>query len=87
MRVLQPLLSHDKHGGCRWIDIRAAAHETYNTDIQHRLDGLIYSADVRNWYVYARTGRNTLVWPVTQTEFWLTRFVWPVRWEDYAVGY
>ncbi|KAL2836849.1 hypothetical protein BJX68DRAFT_274327 [Aspergillus pseudodeflectus] len=87
MRVLQPLFSHNKRDRCRWIDVRPAAHEMYNVNLQHKLDGLIYSADVQNWYVDARTGRNTLVWPGTQTEFWLTRCVWPVRWEDYAVGY
>ncbi|KAL2859913.1 uncharacterized protein BJX67DRAFT_386522 [Aspergillus lucknowensis] len=87
MRVLQPLFSHDKRDGCIWIDVRAAAHETYNTDIQNRLDKLIYSADVRNWYVDARTGQNTLVWPGTQIQFWLTRCVWPVKWEDYVIGY
>ncbi|KAL2802996.1 hypothetical protein BJX63DRAFT_437366 [Aspergillus granulosus] len=87
LRVLQPLLSQDNRGQYRQIEVRAAAHERYNADIQHKLDGLVYSADVRNWYIDARTGRNTLVWPGMQSGFWLTRCIWPPRWEDFDVGF
>ncbi|KAJ0426196.1 hypothetical protein BJY00DRAFT_298280 [Aspergillus carlsbadensis] len=69
----------------RRIAVRAAAHDEFNSDFQSSLDGLIISHDVRNWYVDERTGRNTLVWPGTQLEFWVSRCVRRVAWGDWEV--
>ncbi|KAL2812895.1 hypothetical protein BDW59DRAFT_178493 [Aspergillus cavernicola] len=87
LRVIRPLFSRRQGDQCRHIKVRRVPHDDYNFNLQHRLDGLIYSSDVRNWYVDERTGRNTLVWPGTQFEFWVTRSIWPVRWEDYEFAF
>jgi hypothetical protein len=67
------------------MEVRAAVHDEFNSGLERRIDGLVLSGDVRNWYVDERTGRNTLVWPGTQLEFWISRCVRPVRWEDWEV--
>ncbi|KAL3492494.1 hypothetical protein BJX62DRAFT_236093 [Aspergillus germanicus] len=81
LRVIHSLL----RGPARRIEVRAAAHDQFNSGLERRLDGLVLSGDVRNWYVDERTRRNTLVWPGTQLEFWISRCVRRVRCDDWEM--
>ncbi|KAL1958499.1 hypothetical protein VTO42DRAFT_4363 [Malbranchea cinnamomea] len=93
LRLLRPLLLPRSNRGCTAdrhvgsIEVRSEAQERFNRRIQRKLDKLVCSSNgaVRNWYVDERTGRNTLIWPGTQLEFWVTRCVLPVRWSDFAI--
>lgn len=67
------------------VQVRSNAHSSFNDWIQERMQGLVYTSDVRNWYIDRRSGRNTLIWPGTQLEFWWSRSVRGVRWGDYEV--
>jgi hypothetical protein len=67
------------------IEITPSAHRGFNEGIQERMRRLVYTPDVRSWYVDRRSGRNTLVWPGTQWAFWWSRCVRKVRWGDFEV--
>jgi hypothetical protein len=34
------------------------------------MKGLVYTSNVSTWYIDQRKGRNHLVWPGSQLEFW-----------------
>ena len=65
------------------LDVKPGAQASYNERIQKRLSRLIYSSDVANWYTDESSGRNTLIWPGSQFEFWWSRCVSRIRWEDF----
>jgi hypothetical protein len=67
------------------VEVTTAAQVCFNRWIQRRLQGLVYSEKVPNWYIDRRTGRNTLIWPGSQAEFWWSRCIKPVRWADFDV--
>lgn len=41
----------------------------FNENIQHELKVLVYSDAVNTWYIDRDTGKNTLIWPGSQTTF------------------
>lgn len=67
------------------VKVRPSAHKSFNDWVQAKIQGLVYTANVRNWYIDSRTGRNTLIWPGTQLAFWWSRCVNNVRWSDFEV--
>ncbi|KAL8341211.1 hypothetical protein RB601_005734 [Gaeumannomyces tritici] len=68
------------------LQVRPSAHQSFNDWIQTRMQGLVYTANVRTWYIDGRSGRNTLIWPGTQLEFWWLRCVRKIRWSDFEIG-
>ncbi|KAK2754293.1 hypothetical protein FQN54_007173 [Arachnomyces sp. PD_36] len=69
-----------------WLHVKKDAQDAYNGWIQEKLQGTVYTSDVRSWYIDQRTGKNTLIWPGSQFAFWWSRCVKPVRWSDFE-GY
>lgn len=67
------------------VQVRPSAHKSFNDWIQARMQGLVYTAKVRNWYIDSRSGRNTLIWPGSQLAFWWSRCVRNVRWGDFEI--
>lgn len=67
------------------IQVRPSAQGSFNNWIQAKMQGLIYTANVQNWYVDRRSGRNTLIWPGTQLSFWWSRCVRKPRWSDFEI--
>ena len=41
------------------------AETQFNVSIQERLKALVYTINVRTWYVNSVSGKNTLIWPGT----------------------
>jgi hypothetical protein len=68
------------------IQIKPSAHWSFNDWIQDKMQDLVYTTKVRNWYVDSRSGQNTLIWPGTQLAFWWSRCVRSVRWSDFDIG-
>ncbi|KAL2193553.1 hypothetical protein P885DRAFT_45032 [Corynascus similis CBS 632.67] len=62
-----------------------SAHKSFNGWVQAKMQGLVYTPNVRNWYVDSRSGRNTLIWPGTQLAFWWSRCVRKIRWSDFEI--
>ncbi|KAK4194381.1 hypothetical protein QBC40DRAFT_319904 [Triangularia verruculosa] len=67
------------------VQVMPSAHKFFNDWIQARMQGLIYTTNVRNWYIDSRSGRNTLIWPGTQLAFWWSRCVRNVCWGDFEI--
>ncbi len=67
------------------VQVLPNAHQSFNDCIQTRMQGLVYTANVRNWYIDSRSGRNTLIWPGTQLEFWWSRCMRKVRWSEFEI--
>lgn len=86
LRVMSPLTSNMTTTRCKKLEVRREAQDRFNSSIQLKLNQLIYSSNVRNWYVDEKTGRNTLIWPGSQFHFWLSRSVWPVQWGDFEMS-
>lgn len=67
------------------LNVKPSAQESYNNRIQEKLSHLVYTSDVPNWYIDETSGRNTLIWPGSQFDFWWSRCVSQVRWEDFKL--
>ncbi|KAH6854758.1 hypothetical protein B0I37DRAFT_422569 [Chaetomium sp. MPI-CAGE-AT-0009] len=67
------------------LQVKPSAHKSFNDGIQVKMQDLVHTEDVRNWYVDSRSGRNTLIWPGTQLAFWWSRCVKKVRWGDFEI--
>jgi hypothetical protein len=67
------------------IGVKSSAQTAFNQWIQSQMKGLVYTADVRNWYIDARPGKNTLVWPGSQLGFWWSRCRRKLAWRDFDV--
>ncbi|KAK3298714.1 uncharacterized protein B0H64DRAFT_439154 [Chaetomium fimeti] len=67
------------------VQVKPTAHKSFNDWIEAKMQNLVYTAKVRNWYVDSRSGRNTLIWPGSQLAFWWSRCVKNVRWGDFEV--
>ncbi|KAI0860564.1 FAD/NAD(P)-binding domain-containing protein [Xylaria cubensis] len=63
----------------------AEAEARFNAILQTEIKGLIYTSDVRSWYINNETGKNTLIWPGTQVSFWWSRCVAAIKWSDWIV--
>lgn len=61
------------------------AERRFNENIQQQLKGLIYTKAVNTWYINRETGKNTLIWPGTQTAFWWSRCVQKIQWKDWII--
>jgi hypothetical protein len=88
LRILGPILSKEADSLISKrvkVQVKPSAHRSFNDWIQKRMQGLVYTSAVRNWYMDGRSGRNTLIWPGSQLEFWWSRSVRGVRWGDYEV--
>ncbi|SPO04114.1 related to putative monooxygenase [Cephalotrichum gorgonifer] len=84
-RVLERLFSDPTLSRNMKIEATAAAQKSFNDWIQRKLQSLVYSEKVPNWYIDRRTGRNTLIWPGSQVEFWWSRCIEKVKWSDFQV--
>jgi hypothetical protein len=67
------------------VQVRGEAQQRFNDWIQTRMNSLVYTSDVPNWYINKETGRNTLIWPGSQFEFWWSRCVGAVKWSDFEI--
>ena len=62
-----------RRDGARAIDVDPRRYRRYNTHVQQRLDGSVWSG-CKSWYVDA-SGHNSTNWPgFTLTYRWITRF-------------
>ena len=86
-RILKHLLSQASKDSEKTPVImpRAEAESRFNFDLQKTIQSLIYTKEVNTWYIHAKTGKNTLIWPGTQMAFWWSRCVKPIRWSDWSI--
>ncbi|KAH7231680.1 uncharacterized protein BKA55DRAFT_524457, partial [Fusarium redolens] len=75
----------DNHSSKVKFEVKAEAQDSFNTLLQSKLQRLIYTSDVSSWYMDKRTGKNTLIWPGSQVEFWYSRCVKSVNWTDFVI--
>jgi hypothetical protein len=85
LRLLSRFFNNPKPSKKVKIEVTAKAQESFNTEIESRMQRLVYNSDVSNWYTDKRTGKNTLTWPGSQMEFWWSRCVRKVNWADFKV--
>jgi len=52
------------------LDVRPRTQDAFNADVQHRLDGTVWSSGCTSWYLDPN-GKNTTVWPGFTWRFWL----------------
>lgn len=67
------------------IQVKESAQRAYNNRIQIKMQGLVYRAEVGNWYIDKKSGRNTLIWPATQLAFWWSRCVKKPDWSHFDI--
>ena len=51
------------------IEVQPTIQETFNTDVQQRMQGTVWTSGCASWYLDAR-GHNTTLWPGFTFEFW-----------------
>ncbi|KIK68790.1 hypothetical protein GYMLUDRAFT_153644 [Collybiopsis luxurians FD-317 M1] len=61
------------------------AEREFNEKIQEQLQSLVYTNAVSAWYINPDTGKNTLIWPGSQTSFWWSRCIKWIRWKDWTI--
>jgi hypothetical protein len=89
LRLLEPLLSSEgtsKKPHSSTIEVKKDAEDAFNRFVERRMKGLVYTSNVNTWYIDQRTGRNHLVWPGSQLEFWWSRCVEVIRWTDFVLS-
>ena len=64
--VLRALNTLERSGKA-WLDVKAAAMQRFNAELQQRLDGSVW-AQCRSWY-RADSGRNVAIWPGYTPEY------------------
>jgi cation diffusion facilitator CzcD-associated flavoprotein CzcO len=58
-----------RHRGAAEVDVRAEAQDTYNAEIQERLESTVWNAGgCSSWY-FDRNGRNSIQWPGSTFEY------------------
>lgn len=67
------------------IAVTKKAHERFNQSLDRSFEGITSCKEVRNWYKDERSEKNTLLWPKSQLEFWWSRCVKRVSWQDFEV--
>lgn len=67
------------------IEVKRSAEEAFNRDLEFRLKRLVYTRGVSSWYIDERTGRNSLIWPGSQLEFWWSRCIKKIVWTDFIL--
>jgi cation diffusion facilitator CzcD-associated flavoprotein CzcO len=68
--------------GARWLDVRPDVMQAFNSEVQSRLVGSVWS-QCRSWY-RAANGRNVAIWPGYTLEY--RRRVRKQRFEDFEFG-
>ncbi|PTQ89041.1 flavin-containing monooxygenase [Agitococcus lubricus] len=48
--------------GWKEVDVKAESQQSFNTDLQEKLGGAVWSTGCQSWYVNA-SGKNTTLWP------------------------
>ena len=87
LRLLEPLLRQNLPSSqpkFSKIEATANAEKSFNRCLERRLKGLVYTAGVSSWYINERTGKNSLIWPGNQLEFWWSRCVKKIQWSDFT---
>lgn len=51
------------------IEVQPHIQETFNTEVQQRMQGTVWTSGCASWYLDAR-GHNTTLWPGFTFEFW-----------------
>jgi len=64
---------------------KAQAEQDFNQGIQQRLQKLVYTNAVNSWFINPTTGKNTLIWPGSQTSFWWSRCIKGIQWKDWEI--
>ncbi|KFY31398.1 hypothetical protein V493_01149 [Pseudogymnoascus sp. VKM F-4281 (FW-2241)] len=67
------------------IEVKRSAMEAFNRDLECRLKGLVYARSVNSWYIDEQTGKNSLIWPGSQLEFWWSRCIKKIVWTDFRL--
>lgn len=62
------------------------AERRFNDGIQEQLKDLVYTTAVNTWYINEKTGKNTLIWPGSQTAFWWSRCMQAIKPGDWIIG-
>lgn len=89
LRLLEPLLRSKALSGQPHpskIEVKKEAEDAFNRFVERRMKGLVYTSDISTWYIDKRTGKNHLVWPGSQLEFWWSTCVEMVRWTDFVLS-
>ncbi|EED16979.1 dimethylaniline monooxygenase, putative [Talaromyces stipitatus ATCC 10500] len=86
LRVLKPILRRPSVLSLRApsakptsVAVTLAAEEKDNTWIQTLSKNLVWSSGCTSWYIDAKTGRNTMLYPDWQFNFWLRSIFVPVK--------
>ena len=75
-------LRHMRLSGAETIEVRAAAQERYNAEIDRRMHGTVWTTGCSSWYL-DETGRNAVLWPDWTWRF--RRWAGELREDDYAL--
>ncbi len=67
------------------MEVEEGAEKYFSDIVQQRLKGLVYTAEVSSWYMDEKTGRNSLVWSGSRSEFWWSRCFKAIRWGDFVL--
>lgn len=67
------------------IEVKRSAEEAFNRDLKCRLKRLVYTRTVSSWYISEQTGKNSLIWPGSQLEFWWSRCIRKIVWTDFIL--
>ncbi|OBF17508.1 4-hydroxyacetophenone monooxygenase [Mycobacterium kubicae] len=77
-------IRHAATHGARWLDVRPAAHDEYNDDLQRSLKKTVWQRGCDSWYV-TEAGKNTNNWPSFTFDYRRqTRFFDPVHYQTDA---
>lgn len=88
LRLLEPQLSPKlplSQTLLSTIEVKRSAEQAFNRDLECRLKGLVYTQSVSSWYIDEQTGKNSLIWPGTQLEFWWSRCIKKIVWTDFRL--
>lgn len=89
LRLLEPLIGwkvQSNQPRTSKIEVKKEAEDNFNIFVEDRMKGLVYTSDTNTWYIDQRTGRNHLIWPGSQLEFWWSRCIKMIRWSDFVLS-
>ncbi|KAL3705472.1 hypothetical protein TMatcc_009144 [Talaromyces marneffei ATCC 18224] len=83
LRVLKPILQRPSlfslSAKPTSVAVTLAAEQNDNTWLQHLSKSLVWSSGCTSWYIDTKTGRNTMLYPDWQFNFWLRSIFVPVK--------
>lgn len=83
LRVLKPILQKPSLLSLSpkptSVAVTLAAEQNDNTWIQRLSKNLVWSSGCTSWYIDTKTGRNTMLYPDWQFNFWLRSIFVPVK--------